>query len=226
MNLRVLRPHYAVFDNVLSAQEMDELLHLANRTSFRSVHHSSVSKVWRLHDGEPLRSVESPYYEPDSDICSASGLRPIVKAILSGVEQAPGIIGPDWTTLTLGMWVYPRGTALSLHVDGRESYTGAFTFFFHPEWHYSWGGQLFVFDPEYVQPPRQHRPWLVGQREENTNIMSHGMADCIFPSPNRLVLIAPNAYHLVTRVDESAGLASRISVAGFFRRRNAQASTD
>ena len=37
-------------------------------------------------------------------------------------------------------------TGLSLHRDGREVYTGAYTFFVAPQWDIHWGGLLIVLD--------------------------------------------------------------------------------
>ena len=50
-------------------------------------------------------------------------------------------------------------------------------------------------------------------------LMEHGFARCIFPKRNRIVFIANNAYHMVTRVNEQCGDNLRMSIAGFYNRK-------
>ena len=49
--------------------------------------------------------------------------------------------------------------------------------------------------------------------------LEHGLGRCIFPKKNRIVSIAPDAQHLVTRVLPESGDNARMSLVGFFHRR-------
>jgi Rps23 Pro-64 3,4-dihydroxylase Tpa1-like proline 4-hydroxylase len=62
------------------------------------------------------------------------------------------------------------------------------------------------------------RKWLHANAMDEL-LMEHGFAKCVFPKRNRIVFIANDAYHMVTRVNEAAGDNLRMSIAGFFNRR-------
>ena len=59
--------------------------------------------------------------------------------------------------------------------------------------------------------------WL-NESEHNEYAMETGFARTIFPKRNRIVFIAPDAYHLVTKILPNAGDNVRMSLAGFFAR--------
>ncbi len=62
--------------------------------------------------------------------------------------------------------------------------------------------------------------WLNANNDVEERMMEVGFAKCIFPKKNRLVFLHPEAYHMVTRVNEAAGDNPRRSLAGFFLDRN------
>ena len=100
---------------------------------------------------------------------------------------------------------------------------GLTRFLAHREWNVHWGGYLLVLDSRTPAPTYSndllgpHVSWI-DDASENSLVLDPGFAQCIFPKPNRLVLIAPDAQHLLSRVDVNAGQHPRISVAGFFRK--------
>jgi Rps23 Pro-64 3,4-dihydroxylase Tpa1-like proline 4-hydroxylase len=197
------------------------------------VHGHGWRKAWRINDGYPLQG-GTVYAAPDN-LLQAGPQRARyptgtdmdlfieqIFCVLPEVEKIIGSMGGDWFAFTASPWIYPRGTALSLHQDGHH-YSGAFTYFAHSHWNVNWGGYLLVLDPQTRRPSATETPaethlgWL-DETVENRRVWDPGLARCIFPKPNRLVFISPDAEHLLSRVDANAGNHSRLSIAGFFHR--------
>jgi hypothetical protein len=59
-------------------------------------------------------------------------------------------------------------------------------------------------------------PWMSDDAADEGD--SQGIATCVSPRPNRLVLIGPDRPHRIARVDQNAGAHVRASIAGFFLR--------
>jgi Rps23 Pro-64 3,4-dihydroxylase Tpa1-like proline 4-hydroxylase len=127
-----------------------------------------------------------------------------------------GAEGVDWIALYLSPWLYPVGSALSLHRDA-ERYTGSFTYFAHSRWSVHWGGELLVTPPTSESTVHSgDEPWM--SEDGNDDADGTGIATCVSPRPNRLVVIAPDRPHRIARVDQNAGAHLRASIAGFFLR--------
>ena len=196
----------------------------------------TISKSWRLQDGFPLRSKLSLIYHYDRDKDSekpwtyptetafdlfADGLMEISPK----VSHLVGKPGEDWQNFSITSFLYPARTGLSLHKDGRESYTGAYTYFLSKHWNIHWGGLLLVLDPRtkferdevelYGQPKMFRNVWIDSEREDS-QIWEPGFSQCIFPKRNRLVFIDSDTLHMITRVSESAGDNVRMAFSGFF----------
>ncbi|GAA2043922.1 2OG-Fe(II) oxygenase [Catenulispora yoronensis] len=216
----------AVYDDVLPADRFQALLRHLNAMSYTSVHASEWRKVWRLHDGNPLTSRAFWYHAPDVAASEAPAyptgtpIDDLTDWITGHAGEVEDIIGtpPGWDRLSLAPWIYPPGSGLSLHQDG-NLYTGAFTYFAHPDWRLHWGGQLMVLDRR-TQARGVDELWppFLDDAAESVRAFDPGFALTIFPKPNRLVFISPTALHLLTRVDVNAGQSSRLSVAGFFHK--------
>jgi Rps23 Pro-64 3,4-dihydroxylase Tpa1-like proline 4-hydroxylase len=222
-----------VVDNFLDEETFRQVLDYCGRAEYRNVHLPTVRKVWRVNDGSPLRgpttyweSAAASHAKDDKRLFFPSGaeidhfIKRLVKALPTG-ERLVGAPGKDWKDFTVAPWIYPAGSALSLHQDGYD-YAGAYTFFAHQEWNIHWGGYLLVLDPatapiDYDSILGAHASWIE-DRNETRRTLTPGFAQCIFPKPNRLVFIAPDAQHVLSRVDTNAGLHPRISIAGFFRK--------
>ncbi len=226
------RAGLAVFDDVLAPDDFAALQAFCNAADYVGVHGEGVAKVWRLGDGEPLRS-HTWYHMP-----KPRGSRPPEErarftaptgtaldrffAALSErfAAMAPlvGDAGRDWHTVSSCPFIYPRGTTLSLHQDG-EAYSGAYVYYLHPRWKIGWGGHLIVLDPlgRDGAVAALHPPWLDDALDE-PYVDDTGIAACVFPKTKRLVVLAPNLPHLITRVDPNAGDQPRVSLAGFFER--------
>jgi len=190
---------------------------------FESVHARGWDKAWRLVDGAPLRG--GPVYYDPTGVFDRPGARyptsSVVDDFIDEVRRLagehPGVVGRegvDWVAIFLSPWLYPVGSALSLHRDG-GAYSGAFTYFAHPRWGVHWGGELLVLDDEPSIAP-QPAQGVTGWMEEDQ--VGSALATCVFPRPNRLVFVGPDRPHMITRVDANAGDHVRTSLAGFFLR--------
>jgi hypothetical protein len=214
----------AVFDNFLSPEDHFQILEHCNHAQYTPVHAHQWRKVWRLRDGHPLQG-STVTHRPDSSALAAptEPWAPFIRRLDEVLPTVTDVVGgPDtWVDVTIAPWIYPAGSGLSLHLDGMPHFAGSYTYFLHKNWNIHWGGLLLILDPETAlgsnRATGEH--WIYDD-EETLAALDPGTALCIFPKPNRIVFVAPNAHHLITRVDQSAGQNPRISIAGFFRRMN------
>jgi hypothetical protein len=228
-----------VLDDFLESATFSRVLDYCARAKYYHVHSRYWRKVWRINDGDPLQG-GTTFWSSNRDTFPADENKPLhptgtdidlfidqLVSALPYAEQLIGAAGRDWFEFTAGPWIYPAGTSLSLHQDGTK-YTGAYTFFAHRQWNIHWGGYLLVLDPRTA--PLIYSGEILGENaswiddtKENDRVFTPGFAQCIFPKPNRLVFIAPDAQHLLSRVDANAGHHPRISIAGFFRKESTRA---
>jgi hypothetical protein len=218
--------HLAVFDNFLKPDACRKVFAYCNEVRYQSVHEAGVQKVWRLHDGAPVEGPPSIYGFVKSEgrrkpaaRSSPTGVDLLIEAIQEVGPQVTSIIGragKDWKHVTATPWIYPVGSALSLHRDGRI-YSGAYAYFAHPKWELYWGGWLIALDPatRIAREGRSAEFWLRGE-QENAAIANPGLGTVVLPKPNRIVFIHPACNHLISRVDPNAGTHARVSIAGFF----------
>jgi hypothetical protein len=227
--LRYASPDLIIFDDVLSPGDFTKLFRHINSLSYRSVHENGWHKVWRLHDGSPLTS-EAGWYHPAIQDLPRKGSYPtrtpidsLIGWIADNLPAIQSIVGAptvDWCRFSFASWVYPPGSGLSLHSDG-DRYSGAFTYFAHPDWGPHWGGHLVVLDGQTALPGAEAEelsPPFLYAREESARAFDPGLGLAVFAKPNRIVFISPNVQHMVTRVDVNAGQTARVSVAGFFHK--------
>ncbi|HEX8611286.1 MAG TPA: hypothetical protein VF800_08375 [Telluria sp.] len=224
-------PGLMVADTVLPPGAFKALGRDVANGEFRGVHAQKWDKSWRLWDGNPLRG-ESVYFDPRGLFGWKGAAYPTGSAVDLLIEQLRawsgahpelvGVEGIDWFALYLSPWIYPVGSALSLHQDGAK-YSGAFTYFVHSQWRTHWGGELLVsrLDGMAAAPSAPaacdgDAPWM--SEDGNGDADPGGIATCVTPLPNRLVLLGPDRPHRVARVDHNAGLHVRASIAGFFLR--------
>lgn len=210
-----------VVDGVLAAPSFAALADEIANGDYKGVHAQRWDKAWRLWDGNPQRG-ESVSYDPGGVLGAKGAAYPTatsVDALIDAVRRtaaaAPdvvGVEGVDWIGLYLAPWLYPVGSALSLHRDA-ERYSGSFTFFAHTRWSVHWGGELMV---SHAPEPatRGDAPWI----SEDGLDDDPGVWTGLTPRPNRLVLLGPDRPHRIARVDANAGARVRASVAGFFLR--------
>lgn len=216
-----------VVDELMPASLFDSIEGETANGSYHSVHSRQWDKAWRLWDGSPLRG-SSVLFDPQNRLASDGPLYPtatsvddLIDAIRDCSSRYPdkvGLEGSDWIAMYLSPWLYPVGSALSLHKDDGK-YSGAFTYFLHSRWETHWGGELIVSQTSLetgdVENGGGQRSWI---SDEINRFNENGIATCITPCPNRLVLLASDRPHRVTRVDTNAGAHVRMSIAGFFLR--------
>ena len=227
-----------IYDDFLPHDLLGALLEHANGDEYEMVHQEVWRKVWRLGDGLPLQGTmtyhrkDPALYEPNEKTRYPTNgpLDPFLDAVsdtAEGTEELLGKRGSDWTSIAVSPWVYPAGSGLSLHRDHYNA-TGSFTYFVHRQWNFHWGGQLLVLDPQTGRnadpDDSPFSPAFLSDDDENEIISDPGLATCILPKPNRMVIITGTAYHLITRVNANAGDRARVAFAGFFMRPKSESS--
>lgn len=234
---------FLVYDDVLDRDAFQNLWLFMQRTQYCWVHAQGWLKAWRLTDGMPLGGPVS-YSDsgtamalnptggtPPNESVYPTGrhIDPLLSLIDEGHEGWSGLIGrrgEAWSGFTAKPFLYPQGTGLSWHED-TDSYTGAFTYYAHPEWNVSWGGELMftsdvcgeresidasTYDPNPAARTGQH----LDNSRENARLMEQGLGSFVFPKPNRLVIVQTGVAHAVNPVTKAAGDNVRASIAGFF----------
>ncbi len=232
------------FDNFLPEKLYEEVQNYCYTTDYEHINtKGKVARAWHVHDGFPLRSMMNAFYYPDKGtqpMPKPAYVHPTGTGALDRfidfmaefqpqVERYVGKGGSDgWNHFSVTSWLYPPGTGLAMHDDGSGVYTGAYAFFLNKTWRAHWGGMLLIMDDVANDMLHAHRrtvdqgeyhkqKWLHANNTDEL-MLEHGMARCIFPKGNRMVFIANDAYHMVTRVNETAGDNLRVSLAGFFDR--------
>ena len=222
MKLVLAGPDVVVVDDLLDQAAFAALGRQLADGRYQSVHAAGWDRAWRPGDGAPLRG-GGVYYDPGDSLDRPGARYPtssVVDEFVDAVRrltgehpQVVGAEGAEWTAMFLSPWLYPTGSALSLHRDG-GGYSGAFTYFAHPRWGVHWGGELLLLedDPSAGHSALGTAGWLVEDE------VGSGLATCVFPRPNRLVLVGPGRPHMIGRVDPNAGDHVRTTLAGFFLR--------
>lgn len=216
-------PDIVVLDEVLPPAAFESVARDVDGREYHSVHSRGWDKAWRVWDGGPLRG-DGVYFDPSGAFPWPGATYPtgtpidaVVDAVrdaAAGFPEVAGSEGTDWVAVFLSPWLYPAGSALSLHRDGGR-YRGSFTFFAHRRWRSHWGGELLAVQGD-AGAPRGEPSWTA--EDDGPTEPGSGIATCVFPWPNRLVLLGPDRPHMIGRVDGNAGAHVRASVAGFFLR--------
>lgn len=214
-----------VVDDLLPDDVFAALAREVAKADFRAVHSQNWDRAWRHTDGLPWRG-PPVYYDPmgaargrGARYPTGTAVDAFLESVLALVRARPSIVGStgvDWQTMFCAPWLYPPGSALSLHRDAGD-YSGAFTYFVHPRWRIAWGGPLVVFDRAESPPAPEHRSDWLFETDDGPDT-ARGIATTVYPYPNRLALIGPDRPHLIGRVDVAAGESVRASLAGFFLR--------
>lgn len=236
-----------VFDNFLPPDLFERIRNFAIETTYERINSGNkISRAWHLHDGFPLRSSLNAFYysekmlaptpKPPHIYPTGTALDHFIDFMVEFQPQVeyytgkPAGTGSDgWQHFSVTSWLYPPTTGLSMHDDGSGVYTGAYAFFLNPVWRSHWGGMLVLMDDSANEAIHAHRrsvdqvefynqKWLGANKTEEL-LLEQGLGRCIFPKGNRMVFIANDAYHMVTRVNEAAGDNIRMSLAGFFDRK-------
>lgn len=216
-------PRIVVYDNLLSPDHLRSVWEQVQREKYKvPERNGDWIKVWRLTDGVSVSSADYRH----SKRPFAGALETIAARVVELARKHPEIAGregADWVDITLRAYLYPRGSKLSWH-DDTASYTGAFSFYAHPIWGSTWGGELLVADTSGFEAVREGAttgPYL--DREwEDRYLLGNGHGRFFSAKPNRLVLSSAGLYHAINRVDPDAGDHVRASISGFFMRPEAR----
>lgn len=225
MKLVFKNSKFSIFDNVLP----DELFRRVwTHVQYENYAHMAGNwlKVWRLCDAKPLGSNEYSWLKkPFNNYMDAVG-----HVFMEIAKSTSEIVGDaaNWYDMALRTYIYPRGTKLSWHNDAGH-YAGALTYYVHPKWGSTWGGELMVADvPEQSKMPTQpqYGPHLDHEWEDGY-LLENGVGQWISPKPNRCVIMAGGTYHSINRVDPDAGDHGRVAIVGFLLKpKNTQAPPD
>lgn len=230
---------FVVVDDFLPEEQYLALREFLVCADYRHINSNGlISRAWHLQDRFPLRSevswiqmVDRPA-EPKPAWVLPTG-QPIdgfMRAVEAFQQENVPWIGrraEAWDQFSATAWIYPPGTGLAMHTDGSNVYSGAYVYFLNESWRSHWGGLLLVMDQQVNQhvadcESRQdgllwyRRRWLHENQLEELMLEAGGMGRVVFPKANRIVYLANNAHHMVTRVNEEAGDCVRLSLAGFF----------
>jgi Rps23 Pro-64 3,4-dihydroxylase Tpa1-like proline 4-hydroxylase len=233
-----------IFDDFLPEDVFQRVSAYALKANYETINAGKITRAWHVQDGNPLRSqMNLFYYAPGVEKPQGNYVYPtktdldlMVDHLLTIQPQVEHLIGKQsegWAHVSATAWLYPPGTGLALHDDGSGVYSGAYVFFLNHHWRMHWGGLLIMMDEECNRRVHEFRnthdqmefynlKWLNANGIDDL-LMEHGFGKCILPKRNRMVFIANDAYHTVTRVNEQAGDNVRMSIAGFFNRPKAKA---
>lgn len=233
--------HAIVMDNFLSEEDYQALYDYSTQIDYKHINtQGKVARVWDLHNGFPLRNMESAfYYNNPEDVPEKSKYAYPVNNPFDVFMRAVNAINPEVSSLigntqtgydhfSVTSWIYPPGTGLSMHDDGSGVYSGAYVYFLNPEWRPHWGGLLVVMDQESNTALQEQkktggsnfykRKWLHLSGHDQI-ALEHGLGRCIIPKKNRMVFIHPDTYHMVTQVQPACGDTPRMTLAGFFHKK-------
>lgn len=196
-----------VYDEVLPQDQFSSLWIAVQQDRYLMPHVADWQKVWRLTDGTCVGSKEC-----DTSREEPQGYISLAYSMFSELARLHPAIVPEWTSIIMRSYLYPRGTKLSWHND--LGYSGAAIFYVHPEWSSTWGGELMVAKtPSSNSVPPPH----LDHREEDRFLEAYGTGIYVTCRPNRLVLTRPGVWHSINRVDADAGDHCRASIVGFFK---------
>jgi hypothetical protein len=225
----------AVFDELLAPPDWERVWRFIQAQRYHGFHATGWDPVWPLHDGEPLGGpvVHSGHDERARQRAEATGAASAVHVYptstgidrlieelslqLARLEPLIGVQGTAWTVFTARAFLYPAGTGLGWHTDS-DVFTGAFSYYAHPEWNSRFGGELFVADtpPGWTADHGFGSP--LDNRAESALLLEAGSGRYIHPKPNRLVVLKSGVLHRINPVHAAAGATVRCSIAGFFVR--------
>jgi hypothetical protein len=201
---------FAVIDDLLSPGEFDELHGWAWAQEYSFLNGPQWFRTLSLEDGNPLEGKvffagQTGEEAPDRCYPTGTPLDRLIAAIDDVVERNREVVGRrdrDWSYYSARSFIYPRGTGLGWHSDEDDSprRTGAFTYYLHPRWRRTWGGELLLED--------------AAARDEEGGL--GGIGTYVLAAPNRLVLLRAGVQHAIRPVHTAAGENARFSVAGFF----------
>lgn len=206
---------FAIFDDVLPPEIFEKVwLHVQLENYATPLQSGAWVKVWRFGDSFPFGSAEYLLSKrPFNNYMDVMG-----HFFTEIARTCADMVGEEgvWTDIAMRSYLYPRGSKLSWHNDAM-AYAGALTYYIHPKWGSTWGGELMVAEVPPLADLKK-KP-LVGphleHEWEDDYINEQGVGQWISPKPNRCVIMPGGVYHSVNRIDQNAGDFPRASIVGF-----------
>jgi hypothetical protein len=236
---------FHVYDEVLSPADLEAVWEFVQMEDYAPVDARQWVKVWRLTDGRPLSGPGVYSHKPkkghdgDRFYPTHRGIDKVIETVLDRCGEFADVVGQrqkDWNLLTAKAFIYPPGTSLSWHADS-VGYSGAYSFYAHPEWKSSWGGELMIADESTLRKDLgtkilstvvKEGDRIVGMRKMEVSpalddsstdavLSERGLGHYIQAKPNRLVVFRGGIPHRIAKVDPAAGEHARCAIAGFFQ---------
>lgn len=160
---------------------------------------------------------EMPFYPTDTP--SDYFIETLKHLATTQLQSWIGQVGQEWLAFVATPYIHPPGVGMSWHQDN-HLYTGAFSFFVHPEWDAEFGGEFLICDDTIQSSKvstwnnRKYDPLSVEVSDDLHSLPTGGRF--IQPAPNRLIVIKRGVMHKVNRVNPIAGSHMRTSITGFF----------
>lgn len=236
MQVTLKNPDFLVIDNFLDPKCFEYMWNFIQEEQFRVVHWDRWIKAFRIADGQPLwgdvytsRPTLSDRTARSTAYPTRRGVDTLISAILENgalFSEYVGYQGQDWDYFFCRPYLYPVGTGLSWHTDGRGDVRGAYVYYAHPEWGAHWGAEMLIDGSGFRDAEYPEREMLDGSRKRlglhldwrlaSEAAMKYGAGHYVLPRPNRFVLLRRGVLHRINPVQESAGDHVRASVTGFF----------
>ncbi|HEO1336056.1 TPA: proline hydroxylase, partial [Legionella pneumophila] len=196
----------AVIDDFLELSAFEKIWNFIQTEKFKFVHSSRWVNAFSLEDGSPLWggvTISHPRPEP----CTTEQIYPtnttidlFIKELIAGSADYSHLIGSkdrDWDFFYARPYLYPRGSGLSWHTDGKFKISGAYVYYCHPVWDLNWGAELLInptrqLNFEYsevtlINNTKKKVGFHLNSTELN-NYVGDGIGYYVVPKPNRLVI--------------------------------------
>jgi hypothetical protein len=223
---------YVVLDDVLPAEQFALMVEYAARSDY--ARNPRWIKPWDLGDEMPWQTGETVHtrgkalhaQDPRRAYPTGTAVDLLLRRILDSRFYREHVAD---TYVTARGYLHPPGSGLDWH-DDEGRFAGAYTYYVHPRWHASWGGELMIVEddlPRSSLPEKRHMrdgrvetvtgTWDVLTKDDLSQLLLDGATstEFVFPKPNRLVLLRRGVWHRVNVVKRNAAFA-RAAIAGFF----------
>jgi hypothetical protein len=223
---------YVVIDDFLAADQFELLQEFVARADY--ARNPRWIKPWDLSGEMPWQTGETVYTrgkamhrdDPRRAYPTGMAIDLLFRAILDSDfyrERMPN------TYVTGRTYLHPQGSGLDWHDDGGR-FDGAYSYYVHPRWHASWGGELMIVEDDIGRSPLPHKQhmqdgkvetvteqWNVIHKDDLSAVLMERatQTEFLFPKPNRIVFLTRGVWHKVNPVKSNAPFA-RCAVAGFF----------
>lgn len=223
---------YTIIDDFLEPADFELMLEYVARNDY--ARNPRWIKPWDLADEMPWQTGETVHTrgkrlhpdDPRRAYPTGSAVDRLIERILESAFYREAVPG---TYVTARTYLHPQGSGLDWHDDGGR-FAGAYTYYAHPRWHASWGGELLIVEDPIGREPlpeRRHMEkgrvetvrgsWNVLHKEDLSEmLMARATStEFVFARPNRIVFLRRGLWHKVATVKHHAPFA-RCAVAGFF----------